>query len=142
MVKSFSIIILNCTIIYYLNELTLKKKMFKEKKLFVGCPGQNLLRLVYLPRFFSCSEFRLDLFFSLGCVDLSGFMTKAITKASQEAVLQVIFLIPNGNFRLKMQEVHSRCCVVLVYAIQAIENLEDHLIRPCRTHLAQVREMQ
>lgn len=51
MVKSFLIIILNHTIRYYLNELTLKKEEFKEKKLFVTCSGQSCLRLVYLPQF-------------------------------------------------------------------------------------------
>lgn len=93
MVKSFLIIILNCTIRYYLNELTLKEEEFKEKKLFVACPGQSCLRLVYLPQVFSCSEFRLDLFSSLGSVDLRGFVTKAVMKTSQEAVLQVIPII-------------------------------------------------
>lgn len=41
---------------------------------------------------------------------------------------------------LKVQAIHSRCCVFLVYSIQAIVNLEDPVIRPCRTHLTQVRE--
>lgn len=63
-------------------------------------------------------------------------------------MLQVILIFFFRLFRffwilmvmLKVQEIHSRCCVFLVYSIQAIVNLEDPVIRPCRTHLAQVRE--